>query len=137
MAKPDYRLLAALLAPLLVWPWVPAWNHGVLKAGLLSAVVWLVSISILEEVLFRGFLQGWLLGRVSFKPKLFNLSRANWLSSLAFALAHVWAHALLWVPGYFAVGLVLGYFRERYRGILVPVLLHCYYNLGLLYFASR
>jgi membrane protease YdiL (CAAX protease family) len=27
---------------------------------------------------------------------------------------------------------VLGYFRERYNGILVPVALHAYYNLALL-----
>jgi membrane protease YdiL (CAAX protease family) len=71
------------------------------------------------------------------KSMLFHFTRANWLTSLAFAAAHAWTHALELVPGYFAVGMVLGYFRERYNGILVPVILHCYYNLGLLYFSLR
>jgi len=44
----------------------------------------------------------------------------------------MWQHALILVPGYFFVSVVLGHFRERYRGIAVPVLLHGYYNLGLL-----
>ncbi|MBI5890665.1 MAG: CPBP family intramembrane metalloprotease [Nitrosomonadales bacterium] len=48
-----------------------------------------------------------------------------------FALAHLWQHPALLFPGYFAVSLVLGYFRERYGGVLVPILLHSYYNLGL------
>jgi membrane protease YdiL (CAAX protease family) len=36
-------------------------------------------------------------------------------------------------PGYLAVSLVLGYFRERYHGIPVPVVLHAWYNLALLF----
>ena len=135
--KPDYRLIAALIAPLLVWPWVPAWNDELLKAGLFNAVVFVVSISVLEEILFRGFLQGWLLGRAQFKQMLIYFSRANWLTSLLFASVHIWSHAQILVPGYFVVGMLLGYFRERYNGILVPVLLHSYYNLGLLFFALR
>lgn len=134
MVRPDYRLIAALIAPLLVWPWVPAWNDEVLEAGLAVAVVSVLSISVLEEVLFRGFLQGWLLGRIRFRQMLFRFSHANWLTSLAFAAAHVWTHSPMLVPGYFVVGMVLGYFRERYNGILTPVLLHSYYNLGLLFF---
>ena len=37
------------------------------------------------------------------------------------------------VSGYLAVSLMLGYFRERYNGIVVPVALHAYYNLALLF----
>ena len=137
MVKPDYRLIAALVAPLLVWPWVPVWNDGVFRAGVIGAAVFVVSVSVLEEVVFRGFLQGWLLGRAGFRQMLFYFSRANWLTSLAFAAAHVWAHTLLLVPGYFMVGMALGYFRERYNGILLPIILHSYYNLGLLLFTLR
>jgi membrane protease YdiL (CAAX protease family) len=135
--RPDYKLIAALLAPLLIWPWVPVWNDDVVRAGLIGAAGLAVSASVLEEVLFRGFLQGWLLNQARFKQSLLCFTRANWLTSLAFAAAHSWTHMLLLVPGYFAVGMVLGYFRERYNGILVPVLLHSYYNLGLLYFSMN
>jgi membrane protease YdiL (CAAX protease family) len=55
------------------------------------------------------------------------------LTSSLFALAHVWQHPAVLVPGYFVVSLVLGYFRERYKGILVPIALHAWYNLALLF----
>ena len=113
------------------------WNEAVFKYGSAGAIVLVISIAVLEEILFRGFLQGWLLGRAQFRQRSFCFSRAIWLSSLAFAIAHIWTHSLILVPGYFAVGIVLGYFRERYKGILIPVLLHAYYNLGLLYFFVR
>ena len=132
MVRLDYKLVAAVVAPLLVWPWIPAWQGGYGEAGLGSALVLFVAISVIEEILFRGFLQGGLLRRDGFKKIMLGFSRANWLTSLVFAAAHLWQHPLMLIPGYFAVSLVFGYFRECYRGILVPVLLHSYYNLGLL-----
>jgi membrane protease YdiL (CAAX protease family) len=136
VAKPDCRLIAALLVPLMIWPWVPVWNEELPKAGLFGAVAFVVSFAALEEVLFRGFLQGWLLGKSQFNIKIFVFSRANLITSIAFAVAHIWTHSLELLPGYFLVGMVLGYFRERYNGILVPVFLHSYYNLGLLFIAT-
>lgn len=136
MLRPDYRLITAVIAPLLIWPYLPAWDSAYLKGGAVSAMVLFTLIPIAEEVLFRGFLQGGLLAKDRYKHITAGFSRANWLTSVAFACAHLWQHPLTLVPGYFAVSLVLGYFRERYRGILVPVLLHSYYNLGLLFFAG-
>jgi hypothetical protein len=95
-------------------------------------MVFCVSVAILEEVVFRGGIQGGLLRKEVFRSKLLGLSRANWLTSSLFAVAHIWQHPLALVPGYFAVSLVQGYFRERYNGILVPELLHAWYNLMLL-----
>ena len=89
-----------------------------------------------EEVLFRGMMQSWLLEKTGFKKLLGGASKANWFTSIAFACAHVWQHALLLAPGYLLVSLLLGHFRERYRGIPVPVALHCYYNLGLILVAA-
>lgn len=97
-----------------------------------GALVFVLSVAVTEEVIFRGGIQGWLLRKEKFRAHLFGLSRANWLTSSLFAAAHIWQHALALVPGYVAVSLVLGYFRERYSGILVPVALHAWYNLALL-----
>jgi hypothetical protein len=133
MAQTDYRVLAAVIAPLLVWPWIPPWEDSILEEGLPGATVLCVSIAVLEEVLFRGGIQGWLLTRASFRKNSFRFSRANWLTSSIFAAAHVWQHPFALVPGYLAVSLMLGYFRERYNGILVPVALHAWYNLALLF----
>lgn len=136
MAKIDYQLLLALIAPLLIWPWIPGWDNEYLQGWKFSAIALFILTPILEEIVFRGFLQGWLLHKDWFKKRTAGASRANWGTGLAFACAHAWQHALILVPGYLAVSLVLGHFRERYRGILVPVLLHGYYNLGLLFFAG-
>lgn len=121
--------------PLLVWPWVPAWNSEHFKFGLFNAIALFAFIPIIEEVLFRGFIQGWLLHKDWFNKHTAGVSRANGCTSIVFACAHLWQHALILAPGYFMVSLVFGHFRERYRGILVPVLLHGYYNLGLIVFA--
>lgn len=136
MVRPDYRLIIAVVAPLLIWPWLSPWDSVYIEGGAVSVIVLIVLVPVAEEVLFRGFLQSGLLARDRFKPITAGFSRANWITSVAFACAHIWQHPLILVPGYFAVSLVLGYFRERYGGILVPVLLHSYYNIGLLLFAA-
>lgn len=136
MVRPDYRLIAAVVAPLLIWPWLPSWDSTYLKGGQAGAIILFTLIPVAEEVLFRGFLQGELLTKNRFKHITAGFSGANWLTSVAFACAHIWQHPLTLVPGYFAVSLVLGYFRERYGGVLVPALLHGYYNLGLLFFTA-
>ena len=131
----DYRLLAAVVAPLLVWPWIPRWQDIQFTDGQVGLLAFFILVPIVEEVIFRGFIQGWLLQRTWFKQITVGLSRANWMTSLIFASVHAWQHPLWLIPGYFLVSLVLGYFRERYRGILVPILLHGYYNAGLFYFS--
>lgn len=136
MVRPDYRLITAVAAPLLIWPWLPHWDSDYFKGGAASAIVLIMLFPIAEEMLFRGFLQGELLARNRFKHIMAGFSGANWVTSIAFSCAHIWQHPLTLIPGYFAVSLVLGYFRERYGGILVPVLLHSYYNLWLLFFSA-
>ncbi len=130
--RTDLRLLVAVVAPLLLAPWLPAWDRSILAEGLPGAIVFCVSVAVVEEVVFRGGIQGWLLRKESFKAMQLGFSRANWLTSSLFAVAHVWQHPLAFMPGYLAVSLVLGYFRERYNGILVPSALHVWYNLVLL-----
>jgi uncharacterized protein len=136
VARIDRPLLLAIVAPLCIWPWLTDWNGNSATDDWLKLLTLVTLIPIIEEVLFRGFLQGWLLNKHWFKQRLSGASRANWLTSLAFAVAHLWQHALFLFPGYFVVSLILGHFRERYRGILVPVLLHAYYNLGWLLFTA-
>ena len=131
--RTDYRLLVAVTAPLLLWQWIPRWDESILSQGWPGAVMFCVAIAVLEEVIFRGGLQGWLLRKVTMRRLAAGFSRANWITSVLFALAHLWMHPAWLMPGYLGVSLVLGYFRERYNGILVPVLLHAWYNLALLF----
>ena len=64
--RPDYKLIAAVIAPLLVWPFVPPWDGSYLKGGKISVMFALIPI--VEEILFRGFLQGGLLSFDRLKP---------------------------------------------------------------------
>lgn len=130
----DRTLLIALSLPMLVTPWLPAWDNSQLPAGWFEAGLVVMAAAVVEEVVFRGFLQGGLLRTVWGREKLIHASRANWVSSMLFALAHLWQHPAFLFPGYLLISLALGYFRERYGGIRVPVLLHGYFNLSLLYF---
>ncbi|MFZ2163680.1 MAG: JDVT-CTERM system glutamic-type intramembrane protease [Sideroxyarcus sp.] len=136
MANPDRKLIAAIVAPLLIWPFVPPWDAGYLGDGDVRVLALFLLLPVAEEVVFRGVLQGWLLRLASFKQARFGITGANLATSFAFALAHLWQHPAWLFPGYFAVSLVLGYFRERYGGVMVPILLHSYYNLGLWVFAG-
>jgi membrane protease YdiL (CAAX protease family) len=130
--KPDYRLVIAVVAPLVIWPWTPTW-FGVARGGdFVNAVTLTILVPTAEEIMFRGIVQGGLFRVQSFTRVILGLSLANWSTSLIFAAVHGWRHPLLLLPGYFLVSLVLGYFRERYHGLTVPILLHGYYNLGLL-----
>jgi membrane protease YdiL (CAAX protease family) len=81
---------------------------------------------ILEEILFRGLLQGALARR--FPRQLGPLSHANLVTTALFVLAHLFAHSPSWAVAVFIPSLVFGYFRDRYQHLLPAVLLHCFYN---------
>ena len=85
---------------------------------------------VLEEIAFRGALQGALwktrLAEFAWGP----ISAANLLTSVVFVAAH-----FFWQLPYVAVSvivpsLIFGYFRDRYRNIVPAVLLHVFYNTG-------
>lgn len=108
----------------LVWltplVWRPHWPSA-------SAVFWfVVAAPVVEEILFRGGLQEWLLRRDAraYGP----LSRANLLASLAFAAAHLASHAPAWAGALYLPSLTFGVFYERSRRLGAPIALHALYN---------
>lgn len=85
----------------------------------------------LEEVVFRAGVQH-ALSRIPALAIGRPMSGANGLASVAFALAHLWAHPPLAALGTLPVSLLLGWAYERSRErLLVPVLLHAYFNAAL------
>ncbi len=147
--------LAFLAAPL-VWAvlyWVVRLPAGTLLAGFSadsdkttpggyadfadSGVIWLLLQAVLlypvlEEIVFRGALQGWLLERPSLKKKpIFRLiSVPNLLASLAFTALHFVNQPPIWAALVFVPSLVFGWAREHSGGLLLPILLHIWYNAG-------
>jgi len=86
---------------------------------------------VLEEVVFRGFIQGEFIRKPVFRRQYRGITSANVLTSLLFAAAHLFAHPLAMAMLVFLPSLIFGYFRDRYDGWLLPaILLHIYYNAG-------
>ncbi len=130
----DIPLWLALLAAPLFWlllsNWLPL-AEGFdlpLREPLFYLQVALL-YPLLEEIVFRGALQGYLSRRLAGRG-IGPLSYANLATSLIFSLAHLLfrstgAALLVFVPS-----LIFGYFRDRYGALGIPIALHCYYNGG-------
>lgn len=84
----------------------------------------------LEETVFRGLIQGWLLEQPWGWKGLGGISVANGITSLLFAALHLVAHPLLWAAAVSIPSLIFGYFRERHGRLASPIALHCLYNAG-------
>lgn len=105
----------------------PSWSApanwlGLVLAGLLSPV--------LEEWVFRGWIQGQLLPGRYRQACWAGLSVANLIASLLFVGLHFFFHPPLWAAGVLLPSLVFGYFRDRHNGVAASVALHVFYNMG-------
>lgn len=89
------------------------------RLGLIaSLLVFAVSPALLEEVIFRGMLQGRLLA-------LFGRHLGIFVTAVAFALVHQQPAVL---PIHLGLGIYLGYLRERANSLLPGMLMHFLYN---------
>ena len=83
-----------------------------------SLLVIAVSPALLEEVIFRGMLQGRLLALMGRHLGIF-------VTAVAFALVHGQPAVL---PIHLGIGIYLGYLRERANSLLPGMLIHFLYN---------
>lgn len=88
----------------------------------------LVIYPLVEEVLFRGVIQGELLRWPFFVRSFGGISAANVVTSALFVLLHLIHQPLGWAVAVALPSLALGYFRERYQGVGMPILLHVLFN---------
>ena len=79
-----------------------------------------VAAPVLEELLFRGFLQGWLSKHSAFGPQ-----RAIIFSAVVFAACHGWTAAL----PLFLLGLILGWIRWSTGSLRAAMLVHAIHNV--------
>lgn len=131
----DRQFLVALFAGPLFWTaWSliaapafdPCWPLREPVRFLLPALVY----PLIEELAFRGLLQEWLYQKPWGARRSGPISRANWLTTLAFALVHLLYHEPLWAAAVVFPSLVFGYFRDRYQSIAPAIVLHVFYNAG-------
>ncbi len=87
-----------------------------------------------EELLFRGWLQGWLIGPLG-EASPTQIFVGVLIASLAFGLVHAMT------PTYFVlatlVGVYLGYLTVLTENLLVPIVAHALYDAVQLIFAVR
>ena len=98
-----------------------------LAGVLVLSVIW---YPVLEEVLFRGIVQGAIFYKQWGRKYFIGFSVANLLASLLFAFAHFWYQSVIWGVLIFVPSLVYGIFRDRYSSIYPGILLHAFYNGG-------
>lgn len=89
----------------------------------------LVWAPIIEELAFRHFL----ISRIDDQPRGWRVALLIVFSALCFAGLHmIQYHHLLTFVALFGWGLVLGYYRWRTQGLLLPILLHAFISsIGL------
>lgn len=126
---------AALLAAPLFWgALLLSGNAAIDTAWPLRApgrfIVLSLAYPIIEELAFRGFLQGYIYNTSWGMRTRRGISVANAFTSIIFAVAHLFRHTFLWASLTFFPSLVFGFFRDRYGRLLPPIILHIVYNAG-------
>ena len=121
-------LIGSLLTGIGLWIALP---HGFAK-DIVASPLLLVNILLLyplvEEVLFRGIIQGELLNRSSLAIRDLGISRANLITSILFVGLHFVNHPPSWALAVLVPSLTLGHIRERYPSLAAPILLHILFN---------
>jgi membrane protease YdiL (CAAX protease family) len=134
---------AVLLAPLslILLSWLaPGWNQGI-QPGLFAFLVMVTWQPLIEELLFRGIVQGQLQLKPAFRNKIGIISVANLMTSLLFVLAHLANHSPAWAMAVAIPSMIFGHFRDRHHTLLPCILLHSFYNfcylaIGSLHYAT-
>ena len=112
-------LFLAVVHPL---PW-----RYIVSVPFLAAVLWQ---PIVEELLFRGCLQGLLSIRKWGQRSLVGISIANILTSVVFVGAHLATHSLPWALSTVFPSLLFGVLRDRSGSVLPSITLHIVFNAG-------
>ena len=109
--------------------WIPVRDPTAGRA-MIWIVVWTILIyPVLEELTFRGALQGWLLSYGWGRSARLGITAANLVTTGAFVALHFLHHVPAWAASVAVPSLVFGYFRERHASVYPAIALHVVYNL--------
>jgi len=131
----DQQFWVAILAALFFWVGLYFWVDGFVAPQWPLSMPWLfltlvILYPLLEELSFRGFLQGYF-SRQNWNRLMGGvLSSANILTSFLFCAFHFINHSPLWAMSVIVPSLIYGHFRDRYQDVLPAILLHSFFNLG-------
>lgn len=91
----------------------------------ISLVIWQ---PLIEEILFRGIIQGQFAKREWAKHLWLNISSANAATSVLFVVMHMINSSPLFALSVFVPSLIFGYFRDYCNSIYPSIILHSAYN---------
>lgn len=123
-------LVAGVLVLLAIHTWVLPPYHWVVWLGWDVWLAMLLWQPIIEELLFRGVIQGELRRRPWGKREWLGITEANLITSLLFVAMHFINHPPFWALAVFFPSLVFGYFRDRCDSVIPAIALHILYNFG-------
>jgi len=115
-----------IILPLLTVVHPLPWRY-IVSIPFLAAVLWQPMV---EELLFRGCLQGLLSIREWGQRSLLGISNANILTSVVFVGAHLATHSLPWALSTVFPSLLFGVLRDRSGSVLPSITLHLVFNAG-------
>ena len=95
----------------------------------IAALLW---YPVLEELLFRGLLQGRLAAGAWGRRRWAGISAANVAASVAFTALHLAYQVSPWALGVMVPALVFGALRDRTASVYPAMLVHAGYNASLL-----
>ncbi|MBX2824153.1 MAG: JDVT-CTERM system CAAX-type protease [Gammaproteobacteria bacterium] len=132
----DYRFWVALAFGPLVWLLLatvvdlPITNaQGFTAVSLLSLIL---LYPVLEELVFRGGVQGWFHSFAVARRSWLGISLSNLATSLIFAALHFISQPPVWAALVFFPSLVFGWARDRYQALTGSICLHVLYNAGVI-----
>jgi len=127
----NYRFVLAMLAGIVVvWVmhgWVQPYPSHVQFSWvqLLSLIIWQ---PLVEEVLFRGIIQGQFARREWGSRAWLGISNANVVTSILFVAIHMINSTPLFALTVIAPSLVFGYFRDYCNSVYPSIIIHAAYN---------
>lgn len=138
----DFAFLAALLvAPLF---WLSLYYSGTEISGLawLSNNMWLIFqlallYPVMEELVFRGLLQERLWKTRLARLSIYCISMPNMVTSVVFTGFHFLVHPPVSAVAVIIPSLVFGFFRDRYQSVIPSIILHTFYNAGVVLLFGR
>ena len=127
----NYRFALAMLAGIVVvWVmhgWVKPYPASVEYSWiqLLSLIIWQPFI---EEVLFRGIIQGQISKQDWGKRSWLSISSANAITSVFFVIVHMIKSTPAFALTVLVPSLVFGYFRDYCNSVYPSIVIHSSYN---------
>lgn len=126
----DWFLWVAITAGLIVSVLLSVNNltkipQGMGAYGLFSLLVW---YPVVEELAFRGVVQGTLANYSFGRRTRLGISVANLIATFTFVLWHLLYLGIPIIMVLALPSLVYGFFRDRYQSLVPAFLLHSFYN---------